>query len=117
MTGHVGQVDRHAQRQHAVGEVAERYAVDGGRGEVGFIASVSKPFCGDCNRARISADGKLYTCLFASGGFDLRAFIERPELLDAEVAGIWRHRSDRYSEIRHAAVPDRKKIEMYFIGG
>ena len=104
-------------RQHAVGEVAERYAVDGGRGEVGFIASVSKPFCGDCNRARISADGKLYTCLFASGGFDLRAFIERPELLDAEVAGIWRHRSDRYSEIRHAAVPDRKKIEMYFIGG
>lgn len=99
------------------GEVAERYAVKNTAGEVGFIASVSKPFCGDCNRARISADGKLFTCLFASAGFDLRGLIRQPDLLDLELASLWRHRSDRYSEIRHAAVSDRKKIEMYFIGG
>ncbi len=99
------------------GEVAERYSVNNGVGEVGFIASVSKPFCGDCNRARLSADGKLFTCLFASAGFDLRELIKQPELLDLELASLWRHRTDRYSEIRHAAVSDRKKIEMYFIGG
>lgn len=107
----------HALSKNTPGEVAERYAVNDGAGEVGFIGSVSKPFCGDCNRARLSADGKLFTCLFATAGFELKRFIQRPELLDAELAGIWRHRSDRYSEIRHAAVSDRKKIEMYFIGG
>jgi cyclic pyranopterin phosphate synthase len=103
--------------KNVLGEVAERYAVNNGVGEVGFIASVSKPFCGDCNRARLSADGKLFTCLFASAGFDLRALIKQPENLDLELASLWRHRADRYSEIRHAAVSDRKKIEMYFIGG
>ena len=106
-----------ALSKNTLGEVAERYSVNNGVGEVGFIASMSKPFCGDCNRARLSADGKLFTCLFASAGFDLRALIKQPELLDLELASLWRHRSDRYSEIRHAAVSDRKKIEMYFIGG
>lgn len=98
------------------GEVAERYALSGG-GEVGFIASVSKPFCGDCNRARISVDGQLFTCLFASNGFNLRPYLADEARLHEEVRSIWRHRGDRYSEIRHAAVSDRKKIEMYFIGG
>jgi GTP 3',8-cyclase len=98
------------------GEVAERYALSGG-GEVGFIASVSKPFCGDCNRARISVDGKLFTCLFASNGFNLQPYLNDGTRLFEEVRSIWRHRGDRYSEIRHAAVSDRKKIEMYFIGG
>lgn len=98
------------------GEVAERYALSGG-GEVGFIASVSKPFCGDCNRARISVDGKLFTCLFASNGFNLQPYLNNEARLFDEVRSIWRHRGDRYSEIRHAAVSDRKKIEMYFIGG
>jgi cyclic pyranopterin phosphate synthase len=98
------------------GEVAERYALFGG-GEVGFIASVSKPFCGDCNRARISVDGKLFTCLFASNGFNLQPYLNDELRLHDEVRSIWRHRGDRYSEIRHAAVSDRKKIEMYFIGG
>lgn len=97
------------------GEVAERYRLDGG-GEIGFIASVSKPFCGDCNRARISADGKLFTCLFAGAGFDLKPYLADARGLQAEVRALWRHRADRYSEIRHAAA-DRRKIEMFFIGG
>ena len=99
----------------APGEVAARYAVSGG-GEVGFIASVSAPFCGDCNRARLSVDGKLFTCLFASAGFDLKPHLRSTEKLSAEISALWRHRSDRYSEIRHAA-DARKKIEMFFIGG
>jgi GTP 3',8-cyclase len=100
----------------AAGEVAERYVLSGG-GEVGFIASVSKPFCGDCNRARISVEGKLFTCLFASGGFNLQPYLSDDQRLIDEIRSIWRHRGDRYSEIRHAAASDRKKIEMYFIGG
>ena len=99
----------------APGEVAARYRLDGG-GEVGFIASVSKPFCGDCNRARLSADGKLFTCLFAGAGFDLKPHLGDARGLEAEVHALWRHRADRYSEIRHAAA-DRRKIEMFFIGG
>ena len=99
----------------APGEVAARYAVSGG-GEVGFIASVSAPFCGDCNRARLSVDGKLFTCLFASAGFDLKPHLRSAERLSTEISALWRHRTDRYSEIRHAA-DARKKIEMFFIGG
>ncbi|MEY3069457.1 MAG: hypothetical protein RLZZ456_1156, partial [Pseudomonadota bacterium] len=99
----------------APGEVAARYGVAGG-GEVGFITSVSSPFCGDCNRARLSVDGKLFTCLFASAGFDLKPHLRSSERLSAEISALWRHRSDRYSEIRHAA-DARKKIEMFFIGG
>jgi len=99
----------------APGEVAARYAVSGG-GEVGFIASVSAPFCGDCNRARLSVDGKLFTCLFASAGFDLKPYLRSAERLSTEIGALWRHRTDRYSEIRHAA-DAHKKIEMFFIGG
>src|SRR5690606_33223382 len=99
------------------GEVAQRYAFADGGGELGFIGSVSTPFCGDCNRARVSSDGHLYTCLFASGGHDLK-----PALggggpgVAAELARLWSAREDRYSELR-GQVPARRPIEMYLIGG
>jgi cyclic pyranopterin phosphate synthase len=100
------------------GEVATRYAFVDGGGEVGFVSSVSEPFCGDCHRARLSADGQLYTCLFASRGHDLRGAIEQGEAAIRErVAGVWRARGDRYSELRATPHAERKKIEMYFIGG
>ncbi|KFN47683.1 GTP 3',8-cyclase MoaA [Arenimonas metalli] len=99
------------------GEVATRYRYMDGQGEVGFVSSVSEPFCGDCHRARLSADGQLFTCLFAAQGQPLRAHIARGEdALAAHLAGLWRARGDRYSELR-ASAPDRKKIEMFFIGG
>ncbi len=85
------------------GEVAKRYAFDDGQGEIGFISSVSEPFCGDCHRARLSADGTVYTCLFASSGADLRGPL-RSGASDSDLVGllqnIWRNRTDRYSEIR-----------------
>src|SRR5690606_27475393 len=85
------------------GEVAERYAFDDGEGEVGFISSVSEPFCGSCTRARLSSDGQLYTCLFASRGTDLKGPL-RDGAGDAELRAIieqvWRVREDRYSELR-----------------
>jgi cyclic pyranopterin phosphate synthase len=100
------------------GEVATRYAFVDGGGEVGFVSSVSEPFCGDCHRARLSADGQLYTCLFASRGHDLREAIGQGEAAVRErVAEVWGARQDRYSELRAAPQPERKKIEMYFIGG
>jgi len=100
------------------GEVASRYAFADGRGEVGFVSSISEPFCGDCHRARLSADGQLYTCLFASQGSDLHeALATGEQALRERVAAIWSLRGDRYSELRTAATNDRKKIEMYFIGG
>jgi GTP 3',8-cyclase len=102
------------------GEVAERYRYRDGGGEVGVIASVTRPFCGACTRARLSADGSLYTCLFATTGHDLRALV-REGAGDDEVAaaidGIWRVRADRYSELRSAATGDLPKIEMSYIGG
>ncbi|WP_334177901.1 GTP 3',8-cyclase MoaA [Pseudoxanthomonas sp.] len=101
------------------GEVAERYGFDDGKGEVGFVSSVSTPFCGDCHRARVSADGRLFTCLFASEGTDLRAAIADGETaLAAHVGGLWERRGDRYSELRGSAeVRDRRRVEMYLIGG
>jgi len=100
------------------GEVASRYAFADGKGEVGFVSSISEPFCGDCHRARLSADGRLYTCLFAGQGSDLReALTAGEQALRERVAAIWSVRGDRYSELRTAAPNDRKKIEMYFIGG
>jgi GTP 3',8-cyclase len=102
------------------GEVAERYRYRDGSGEVGVIASVTRPFCGACTRARLSADGSLYTCLFATTGRDLRALV-RGEAGDDEIAaalgGIWRERTDRYSELRSAATGDLPKVEMSYIGG
>ena len=101
------------------GEVAERYGFDDGGGEVGFVSSVSTPFCGDCHRARVSADGRLFTCLFASDGADLRAVLARGEdALAAHLAALWRARDDRYSELRGSPeVRDRRRVEMYLIGG
>jgi GTP 3',8-cyclase len=102
------------------GEVAERYRYRDGSGEVGVIASVTRPFCGTCTRARLSADGSLYTCLFATAGHDLRALL-RAGASDDEIAtavgGIWRERTDRYSELRSAATRDLPKVEMSYIGG
>jgi GTP 3',8-cyclase len=102
------------------GEVAQRYRYRDGSGEIGVIASVTQPFCGDCTRARLSADGKLYTCLFAVRGHDLRGLVRSgasDEELAAAVAGIWSVRQDRYSELRTAETVDLPKVEMSFIGG
>ena len=102
------------------GEVAERYRYRDESGEIGVIASVTRPFCGACTRARLSADGSLYTCLFATTGHDLRALV-RGDAGDDEIAaalgGIWRDRADRYSELRSSATPDLPKVEMSYIGG
>jgi cyclic pyranopterin phosphate synthase len=109
------------------GEVATRFAYADGRGEVGLIASVTKPFCGDCTRARISAEGRFYTCLFTGDGHDLRAILRDPALADldangaalrAAVGAIWRVRDDRYSEERtEATSSSRPRLEMYAMGG
>jgi cyclic pyranopterin phosphate synthase len=102
------------------GEVARRYRYSDGSGEIGVIASVTQPFCHDCTRARLSADGKLYTCLFAARGHDLRALL-RAGASDAELDGaigeIWTRRGDRYSEIRTAHTAALPKVEMSYIGG
>ena len=102
------------------GEVAERYRYRDGSGEIGVIASVTRPFCGACTRARLSADGSLYTCLFATTGHDLRALV-RGDAGDDEIAAalgeIWRQRADHYSELRSSATPDLPKVEMSYIGG
>ncbi len=102
------------------GEVATRYRYLDGEGEIGIIASVSRPFCGDCTRARVSADGQLYTCLFATSGHDLRALVRdgvTDEGLRAALAGIWSVRDDRYSEMRTAETAKLPKVEMSYIGG
>jgi cyclic pyranopterin phosphate synthase len=102
------------------GEVAERYRYADGSGEVGIIASVSRPFCGDCNRARLSANGQLYTCLFATTGHDLRDLLRggaSDSDLEGAIRGIWEVRDDRYSEIRSAETVSLPKVEMSYIGG
>lgn len=100
------------------GEVAERHAYADGGGEVGFISSVTAPFCGDCNRARVSADGRLYTCLFAGDGHALRPRLREGEgALAAHVARLWAGRADRYSEVRGAAPGTRRRVEMFLVGG
>ena len=106
------------------GEVAKRWRYKDGKGEIGIIASVTQPFCGDCTRSRISAEGKLYTCLFAVRGHDLRALIRSgatDEEIAARLAEIWRVRGDRYSELRSQNTVDpaigERKVEMSYIGG
>jgi cyclic pyranopterin phosphate synthase len=102
------------------GEVAERYRYRDGSGEIGVIASVTRPFCGACTRARLSADGSLYTCLFATTGHDLRGLMREgagDDEITAALGGIWRERTDRYSELRSSATPDLPKVEMSYIGG
>ena len=115
----------------APGETAERWGYadargqhDAGAGEIGVISSVTQAFCGDCNRARLSTEGKLYLCLFASNGYDLRALL-RAGASDADLASalghIWQGRNDRYSELRSALGPDTsgagRRVEMSYIGG
>jgi cyclic pyranopterin phosphate synthase len=102
------------------GEVAQRWRYRDGAGEVGVISSVTQPFCGDCTRSRISAEGKLYTCLFAARGTDLRALIRSgatdDELTEA-IGAVWLRRADRYSEIRTDRTRELPRIEMSYIGG
>jgi cyclic pyranopterin phosphate synthase len=109
--------------QNYRGEVAQRWRFDDGAGEVGFISSVSQPFCGDCSRARLSSEGKFYTCLFATQGLDLRAPMragaDDTEMLQL-ICGAWGARTDRYSELREElrqSEPQSRKIEMNYIGG
>ena len=109
--------------QNYQGEVAQRWRFDDGAGEVGFISSISQPFCGACSRARLSSEGKFYTCLFATQGLDLRAPL-RAGAGDAEILqlirGVWNGRTDRYSELREQLrrdAPESQKIEMNYIGG
>jgi cyclic pyranopterin phosphate synthase len=102
------------------GEVARRWRYRDGSGEVGVIASVTQPFCSDCTRARLSTDGKLYTCLFAGAGHDLRALLRAgtsDEALRETLAKIWTGRADRYSEQRATLTAPTRRIEMSYIGG
>jgi cyclic pyranopterin phosphate synthase len=102
------------------GEVASRWRYRDGSGEIGVISSVTQPFCSDCTRARLSADGKLYTCLFAVRGHDLRALVRAgasDEELTAALRGIWGARTDRYSELRSAETAGLERVEMSYIGG
>jgi cyclic pyranopterin phosphate synthase len=102
------------------GEVAERWRYQDGAGEVGVISSVTRPFCADCTRARVSTEGRLYTCLFATEGHDLRTLLRdsySDEQISAAVANLWNQRSDRYSEIRSDATAGLRRIEMSYIGG
>jgi len=102
------------------GEVAERWRYRDGSGEIGVIASVTRAFCRDCTRARISTEGKLYTCLFATAGHDLRALLREgasDQDIESTLRSIWARRSDRYSELRTSQTAQLKKIEMSYIGG
>lgn len=109
-----------------LGEVAKRYRFTDTGTEIGLITSISKPFCGDCNRARLSADGQVYTCLFSSIGYDLKPIVQQQSKTDEEIVeflttqlkSIWQQRSDRYSEIRfNENIEKQPKIEMSYIGG
>ena len=104
------------------GETAQRYQIDGSETEIGLISSVTKPFCGSCTRARLSSDGKLYNCLFASEGKDIRSWVrdgKSDEYIKNELASIWKERRDRYSELRYSGEINNtdEKVEMYYIGG
>jgi cyclic pyranopterin phosphate synthase len=102
------------------GEVANRYRYLDAAGEIGLIASVTQPFCGNCSRARLAADGKLHTCLFAGHGHDLRALLRSgatDDQLSRRLHSIWASRADRYSETRTAATRSARRVEMSYIGG
>jgi cyclic pyranopterin phosphate synthase len=102
------------------GEVAGRWRYRDGSGEIGVIASVTQPFCGDCTRARLSAEGKLYTCLFSAVGTDLRAPLRSgatDEDLRALLERVWGARTDRYSELRTEATSHLPRVEMFALGG
>jgi len=102
------------------GEVARRYRYRDGGGEIGLIASVSQPFCGACTRARLTADGNLFTCLFATTGHDLRTLLrasDDDDQVSEVLARVWRERSDRYSEERSSRTSSGRRIEMSYVGG
>jgi cyclic pyranopterin phosphate synthase len=102
------------------GEVAARWRYKDGEGEIGVIASVTQAFCRDCTRVRLSTDGKLYTCLFASDGYDLRGLLRGgfdDRRIDSAIAAVWRQRADRYSEVRTTNTVRAPKVEMSYIGG
>jgi cyclic pyranopterin phosphate synthase len=102
------------------GEVAKRWRYSDGSGEIGVITSVTQPFCAGCTRARLSADGELYTCLFAAHGTDLRALLRSgasDDVIEAALRGVWGRRSDRYSELRSSETIPLQRVEMSFIGG
>jgi cyclic pyranopterin phosphate synthase len=102
------------------GEVAERWRYADGAGELGIITSVTQPFCGSCTRARLSANGEIYLCLFAGTGFDLRKMLRggaSDDDLAAVIASLWHSRDDRYSELRSEQTPASRKVEMSHIGG
>ena len=111
---------------HSAAETAQRWGYADGAGEIGVISSVTQAFCGDCTRARLSTEGKLYLCLFATGGHDLRALV-RNGASDTEIstaiARIWQQRTDRYSQLRGSASSEAaaegtgKRVEMSYIGG
>ncbi|HEY5632780.1 MAG TPA: GTP 3',8-cyclase MoaA [Burkholderiaceae bacterium] len=108
-----------AQPNYA-GEVAQRWRYADGAGEIGVISSVTAPFCGSCSRARLSTEGRIYTCLFATTGHDLRALVRgsySDDQVAAAIAQIWQGRGDRYSEIRSEATAGLRRIEMSYIGG
>jgi GTP 3',8-cyclase len=109
-------------RRSLASDVAERWQLADGSLEIGVISSVSQPFCGDCSRVRLSADGQLYTCLFASQGHDLRSVLREQgtATLIETVSRIWGNRADRYSELRASAtagMPSGARAEMYHLGG
>ena len=102
------------------GEVAKRWRYKDGKGEIGIISSVTEPFCGTCNRARLTAEGKIFTCLFATSGFDLRKPIREGadvEQLTTIIQNIWKSRTDRYSELRSQSTVVLPKVEMSYVGG
>lgn len=109
-----------ALEENYFGEVARRYSYLDGQGEVGFVTSISQPFCGSCTRARLSSEGVLYTCLFANSGLDLRAPLRAgasDDELKSLIADCWQQRSDRYSEVRGSKDQIKAKVEMYRVGG
>ena len=106
--------------QPLFGETARRYEFLDGAGEVGFISSITEPFCGDCSRARVTADGVFYSCLFSSRGTELRPLLRNgisDEALHGVVANLWRKRDDRYSELRNGGGKAASKVEMFRMGG
>lgn len=115
-----GELPLQAAAANYAGEVAERWRYRDGGGEIGVISSVTQAFCRDCTRARLSTEGKLYLCLFAHSGHDLRALLRLPATdaqISTAIGRIWRDRADRYSEIRAANTAGVRKIEMSYIGG
>jgi cyclic pyranopterin phosphate synthase len=101
-------------------ETARRYRYLDGQGEIGLISSISQPFCGGCTRARLTADGILYTCLFGTKGTNLMPLLRQasdPDALSARIRAIWLQRNDRYSEIRTGLTARKEKVEMYRMGG